>query len=200
MLDEDKVRERISLFYAGDDTSWNRGVVSLSALGAEVAPHILPLLDDENPFARAGAAEVFGRMRHAEAIPLLLKKLGDGDWFVRAKAAAALGKIGNACAAGPLKALFMREPHPWARESIAWALGQICEPGTIPTLCYALGDHYSGVVRTASRGLERMVPRNENDLRLLQNGISRLSLQKDVGTSRVDLEKCAGELRRTSRA
>ncbi|OGQ25346.1 MAG: hypothetical protein A2138_02280, partial [Deltaproteobacteria bacterium RBG_16_71_12] len=65
--------------------------------GAQLIPHLAPLLDDDNAGVRRFATSTLGRVGNAAALgALLVRARDDQDWLVREEAVRAIGNIGDA--------------------------------------------------------------------------------------------------------
>ena len=65
--------------------------------GAQLIPHLAPLLDDDNAGVRRFATAALGRVSDVAALgALLVRARDDDDWLVREEAVRAIGKIGDA--------------------------------------------------------------------------------------------------------
>jgi hypothetical protein len=120
----------------------------LGGCGPEAAPHLLALLDDEDPAVRIAAISGLGRLRERRAVELLVGFLGGSDEALRVASARALGRIGDPRATGPLVALLsVREVA--VRGAAAQALGRLGDAGAVEPLAAALGD-WSLLVRESA--------------------------------------------------
>ena len=61
----------------------------------ETVRFLIPVLKDENEYARRSAVEVLNEVGDAGSLKYLLTALKDSDWWVRSRAGDALGKIGG---------------------------------------------------------------------------------------------------------
>ena len=61
----------------------------------ETIKYLIPVLKDENEYARRAAVEVLNEIGDAKSVKDLLEAVADDDWWVRSRAADALGKIGG---------------------------------------------------------------------------------------------------------
>jgi len=119
----------------------------------EAVPYLVPLLDDANPFVRAGAADALGIL-HANAaaakIAELLKK--DKDATVRQTAAVSLAYIGDPAGAASLIAA-VSDPVPGVRFAAVRSLGVMRVADAVPALSGALKDPDPAMRRAAAVAL-----------------------------------------------
>ena len=79
----------------------NRAVeVLVKARDQQTIKHLLPVLKDENEYARRAAVEVLNEIGDARSVKHLLSAIKDSDWWVRSRAGDALGKIGASAMEG----------------------------------------------------------------------------------------------------
>ncbi len=74
----------------------NRAIdVLIRANDPETIKYLIPVLKDENEYARRAAVEVLNEIGDAKSVKYLLEAIKDDDWWVRSRAGDALGKIGG---------------------------------------------------------------------------------------------------------
>jgi serine/threonine-protein kinase len=74
----------------------NRAVeVLIKARDPQTIRFLVPVLKDENEYARRSAVEVLNEVGDANSVKFLLAAIKDADWWVRSRAGDALGKIGG---------------------------------------------------------------------------------------------------------
>jgi serine/threonine-protein kinase len=69
--------------------------VLIRANDPETIKYLIPVLKDENEYARRAAVEVLNEIGDAKSVKFLLEAIKDDDWWVRSRAGDALGKIGG---------------------------------------------------------------------------------------------------------
>ena len=69
--------------------------VVIRANDPDTIKYLIPVLKDENEYARRAAVEVLNEIGNAKSVKELLEAVSDDDWWVRSRAADALGKIGG---------------------------------------------------------------------------------------------------------
>lgn len=97
---------------------------ALIETGPVAVPHLVDLLDDDNPHARACVLDLIGQLGSAADADKLPRLLRDMSAEVRAAAAGALGRLG----AGPGRdalIVHLQDRVPFVRSAAAQALGQI---------------------------------------------------------------------------
>jgi HEAT repeat protein len=100
-------------------------------------------LESEDPYIRAAAASVLGRIGHPEAQAALVARIDDAEPLVRASVAKALGQIGTIYAANHLVAM-LDDPSPLVVAVAAWGCGATGYPETVPALVELMTSHRSG--------------------------------------------------------
>jgi serine/threonine-protein kinase len=74
----------------------NRAIdVLIKANDPQTVKYLIPVLKDENEYARRAAVEVLNEIGDASSVKYLLAAIKDDDWWVRSRAGDALGKIGG---------------------------------------------------------------------------------------------------------
>ena len=116
-----------------DDADLRNGAMEvLVAMGREILPQLLTLLNDENEEVRNFTTVMLGEIGNREAVPALIEALRDTDANVRHGAAEALGKIGDHGAFAPLMAL-LKEDF-WLQYPAIAALGEMRDKRAVPQL------------------------------------------------------------------
>ena len=103
-------------------------VFALSAVGRPAVPHMVELLDENDWWVRAAAADVLGDLgtTASDTVPHLTRALDDEAEWVRRNAIEALGNIGpTAVAAVPALSHRLRDSESWIRHNAALALAKI---------------------------------------------------------------------------
>jgi HEAT repeat protein len=122
---------------------------------------LLAALQDPDPAERGCAAEALGRIGNARAVGWLIAALKDGDFETRRAAGFALQRIG-APAVEPLIGL-LTGADVSMRQSAADVLGRTGDGHAMEPLIAALADDSSRVRQAASRALENLGWKPEND-------------------------------------
>ncbi len=166
------------------DPAGDAGVkVALSealARGADPAalPLLLDALRDEDAEVRRGAASALCEAPDPRALPALLALLDDDEQTVRAEGALALAALTDERAIPPLQAQLAREPHPYVRRRVAWALSFFAPPKARPLLIGCLRDEDPHVRATAADALVDLC-KDAATLRQLVDGLPA-GLEDDV--------------------
>ncbi len=139
------------LIKALDDDFWAVKFGAAEALGEIGNPKAVPplvehMLQDEDPDFRAKIAEQLGILGSKDAIPGLIKALKDDFSETRENAAKSLGMLKAEQAVDALNELLLKDPSPYVRRQIAWALGEIGDNKSVSFLIKTLKDK-DGVTR-----------------------------------------------------
>lgn len=100
---------------------------ALAAIGDAAVSDLITAIGDPSPRVRMWAIRALGELRRPDAQASLIPALDDASHKVRVWAARALGRLGAGMTPATIDGLieaFDREPHPWVRQWIVWALGQ----------------------------------------------------------------------------
>jgi len=110
-------------------------VVMLGEIGgARAVELVTSALADTDPRVRVEALRALAKLGDADAGRLALGFLDDADASVRLAAAVAAGRLGLARALRPLLNLLEKEEDPHNRVLLLQALGELGDPGAVPTL------------------------------------------------------------------
>lgn len=147
-----------------DEATWRAIDLALAQFGARAVAPLVSALRDDDPFIRAHAADVLGRIGDQRATALLIPALQDQEGVVRKAAAAGLGELGWVPQGADNKAVYLvagqqwdacfelgapavdsligalRDPQWDVRQSAAAVLVKIGEPAVEP-LILALSGH-----------------------------------------------------------
>jgi HEAT repeat protein len=118
-----------------------------------VVPHLIEALAVEDAAARASIVEALREQPDQRALKPLLALLDDADEQVRAEAALAVAALRNDKAIAPLKARLRREPLPYVRRRIVWALSFFTPEKVMPLLTASLADDDPHVREQAAQAL-----------------------------------------------
>ena len=136
-------------------------VFALSAIGRPAVPHMVELLDENDWWVRAAAADVLGDLGTAasDTVPHLTRALDDEAEWVRRNAVEALGNIGPAAAeAVPALSRRLRDSESWIRHNAALSLAKIgpAAAEAVPALRKNIDDEDRYARANAAVALERI--------------------------------------------
>ena len=136
-------------------------VFALSAIGRPAVPHMVELLDENDWWVRAAAADVLGDLGTAasDTVPHLTCALDDEAEWVRRNAVEALGNIGPAAAeAVPALSRRLRDSESWIRHNAALSLAKIgpAAAEAVPALRKNIDDEDRYARANAAVALERI--------------------------------------------
>ena len=136
-------------------------VFALSAAGRPAVPHMVELLDGNDWWLRAAAADVLGDLgtTASDTVPHLTRVLDDEAEWVRRNAVEALGNIGPAAAeAVPALSRRLQDSESWIRHNAALALAKIGPTATeaVPALRKNIDDEDRYARANAAVALERI--------------------------------------------
>ncbi len=136
-------------------------VFALSAIGRPAVPHMVELLDENDWWVRAAAADVLGDLGTAasDTVPHLTCALDDEAEWVRRNAVEALGNIGPAAAeAVPALSRRLRDCESWIRHNAALSLAKIgpAAAEAVPALRKNIDDEDRYARANAAVALERI--------------------------------------------
>ena len=136
-------------------------VFALSAAGRPAVPHMVELLDGNDWWLRAAAADVLGDLgtTASDTVPHLTRVLDDEAEWVRRNAVEALGNIGPAAAeAVPALSRRLQDSESWIRHNAALALAKIGPTATeaVPALRKNIDDEDRYARANAVVALERI--------------------------------------------
>ncbi len=136
-------------------------VFALSAVGRAAVPHMVELLDENDWWLRAAAADVLGDLGTiaADTVPHLTRALDDEAEWVRRNAIEALGNIGpTAVAAVPALSRRLQDSESWIRHNAALSLAKIgpAAAEAVPDLRKNIDDEDSYARANAAVALERI--------------------------------------------
>ena len=136
-------------------------VFALSAIGRPAVPHMVELLDENDWWVRAAAADVLGDLGTAasDTVPHLTRALDDEAEWVRRNAVEALGNIGPAAAeAVPALSCRLRDCESWIRHNAALSLAKIgpAAAEAVPALRKNIDDEDRYARANAAVALERI--------------------------------------------
>jgi len=121
-----------------EDGRWfvvRNGVAALGEIGgARAVERVVPALAHGDPRVRREAVRALGKIGGDAAAQLVLGMVGDPDAEVRLAAALAVGSLKVLRALRPLLDLLDRERDPDVVMGILKALGQLGDPGAVPTV------------------------------------------------------------------
>ena len=158
---EAKVRLKANLANAHTNPSQLDAVFALSAVGRPAVPHLVELLDENDWWLRAAAADVLGDLgtTASDTVPHLTRVLDDEAEWVRRNAVEALGNIGPAAAeAVPALSRRLQDSESWIRHNAALALAKIGPTATeaVPALRKNIDDEDRYARANAAVALERI--------------------------------------------
>lgn len=130
---------------------------SLLAIGAATLPGIRRMLTEDQPAARAVAAELLGRLGDPSDTAALQARLGDPAPVVREHACEALGRLGAGDAAAAIKAL-LGDDVADVRKAAAAALAAVGDEHSAPPLLGLVHEDCAEVAEVAARTLAAIVP------------------------------------------
>ena len=136
-------------------------VFALSAVGRPAVPHMVELLDENDWWLRAAAADVLGDLgtTASDTVPHLIHALDDEAEWVRRNAIEALGNIGPAAeAAVPALSRRLQDSESWIRHNAALSLAKIgpAAAEAVPDLRKNIDDEDSYARANAAVALERI--------------------------------------------
>ena len=136
-------------------------VFALSAIGRPAVPHMVKLLDDDDWWLRAAAADVLGDLGEVarDTVSQLTRALDDESEWVRRNAIEALGNIGSAALeAVPALSRRLQDPQSWIRHNAAMSLAKIgpAAADAIPALRANIADGECYASTNAAMALERI--------------------------------------------
>ena len=161
LCSEAKVRLETNLANAHTNPSQLDAVFALSAAGLPAVPHMVELLDENDWWLRAAAADVLGDLgtTASDTVPHLTRVLDDEAEWVRRNAVEALGNIGPAAAeAVPALSRRLQDSESWIRHNAALALAKIGPTATeaVPALRKNIDDEDRYARANAAVALERI--------------------------------------------
>ncbi len=136
-------------------------VFALSAVGRPAVPYMVELLDENDWWLRAAAADVLGDLgtTASKTVPQLTCALDDEAEWVRRNAVEALGNIGPAAAeAVPALSRRLQDSESWIRHNAALSLAKIGPAAVeaVPALCKNIDDEDRYARANAAVALERI--------------------------------------------
>ena len=161
LCSEAKVRLKANLANAHTNPSQLDAVFALSAVGRPAVPHMVELLDGNDWWLRAAAADVLGDLgtTASDTVPHLTRVLDDEAEWVRRNAVEALGNIGPAAAeVVPALSRRLQDSESWIRHNAALALAKIGPTATeaVPALRKNIDDEDRYARANAAMALERI--------------------------------------------
>ena len=158
---EAKARLEANLANAHTNPSQLDAVFALSAVGHPAVSHMVELLDENDWWLRAAAADVLGDLGTiaSDTVPHLTRALDDEAEWVRRNAVEALGNIGPpAAAAVPALSRRLRDSESWIRHNAALSLAKIgpAAAEAVPALRKNIGDEDRYARANAVVALERI--------------------------------------------
>ena len=136
-------------------------VFALSAVGRPAVPHMIKLLDENDWWLRAAAADVLGDLgtTASDTVPHLTRALDDETDWVRRNAVEALGNIGPIAAkAVPSLSRRLQDSESWIRHNAALSLAKIgpAAAEAVPALRKNIDDEDPYARTNAAVALERI--------------------------------------------
>ncbi len=158
---EAKARLEANLANAHTNPSQLDAVFALSAVGRPAVPHMVELLEENDWWLRAAAADVLGDLgtTASDAVPHLTYALDDEAEWVRRNAVEALGNIGPAAeAAVPALSHRLQDSENWIRHNAALSLAKIgpAAAEAVPALRKNIDDEDRYARANAAVALERI--------------------------------------------
>lgn len=158
---EATARLKANLATAHTNPSQLDAVFALSAVGRPAVPHLEDLLDANDWWVRAAAADALGDLGAvaSAAVPRLSHALDDEAEWVRRNAVEALGNIGpDAAQAVPALSRRLRDSASWIRHNAALALAKIGPDAAeaVPALRQNIDDEDRYARANAAVALERI--------------------------------------------
>lgn len=158
---EAATRLETNLANAHTNPSQLDAVFALSAVGRPAVPHMVELLDENDWWLRAAAADVLGDLgtTASDTVPHLTRALDDEAEWVRRNAVEALGNIGPAAVeAVPALSRRLQDSESWIRHNAALSLGKIgpAAAEAVPALRKNIDDEDSYARANAAVALERI--------------------------------------------
>lgn len=117
---------------------------------------LLPLLNHESFWVRAGTIRLLAQMRDAKAVAPLLALLDDKDPDVRSAAADALPAFRDAKTLDPLITRLMKDDSPAVRKAAATALGDLAARPAVDALIASLSDRDAEVRSACAIALRKI--------------------------------------------
>lgn len=163
LCSEAKTRLEANLANAHTNPSQLDAVFALSAVGRAAVSHTAELLNENDWWLRAAAADVLGDLGTiaSDTVPQLTRALDDEAEWVRRNAVEALGNIGPAAAeAVPALSHRLRDSESWIRHNAALALAKIgpLAAEAVPALRKNIDDEDCYARANAAVALERIGP------------------------------------------
>ena len=157
---EAATRLETNLVNAHTNPSQLDAVFALSAVGRPAVPHMVELLDENDWWLRAAAADVLGDLgtTASDTVPHLTRALDDEAEWVRRNAVEALGNIGpTAVEAVPALSHRLRDSESWIRHNAALSLAKIgpAAAEAVPALRKNIDDEDRYARANAVRGRAR---------------------------------------------
>ena len=158
---EAAARLETNLANAHTNPSQLDAVFALSAVGRPAVPHMVELLDENDWWLRAAAADVLGDLgtTASDTVPHLTRALDDEAEWVRRNAVEALGNIGPAAVeAVPALSRRLQDSESWIRHNAALSLAKIglAAAEAVPALRKNIDDEDSYARANAAVALERI--------------------------------------------
>jgi len=135
----------------------------LAEFGPAALPHLLTLLQDEDPGVRSSAAEQLATTPSPDAIPALVAALDDPDANVRGWSVRALWALGAPEARDGLARIVARDQEPWPRNDAIAALAAVDGEAALEPAMALLDEpqwwmRLDGVEALGLSGLDRALP------------------------------------------
>ena len=158
---EAKARLEANLANEHTNPSQLDAVFALSAIGRPAVPHMVELLDENDWWLRAAAADVLGDLgtTASDTVPYLTRTLDDEAEWVRRNAVEALGNIGpDAAEAVPTLSRRLQDSESWIRHNAALSLAKIGPSAAqaVPDLRKNIDDEDRYARANAAVALERI--------------------------------------------
>ena len=158
---EAKARLEANLANEHTNPSQLDAVFALSAVGRPAVPHMVQLLNENDWWLRAAAADVLGDLgtTASDAVPHLTRALDDEAEWVRRNAVEALGNIGpDAAEAVPALSRRLQDSESWIRHNAALSLAKIgpAAAEAVPDLRKNIDDEDRYARANATVALERI--------------------------------------------